>query len=1069
MTMLRWEYSRNYVFARRTARHAGVALVVATLAATYLAAGGVTPARALASPASDPASYVDPMIGTGLGGANVGTVNTFPGPDAPFGMIQWGPDTGPATNAVGYYYDNSTINGFSLTRLSGVGCNVFQDVEFLPTNKAVAASPGTAWSSYTSGFSHDQESASAGYYGVTLNDGGIHAELTASTRAALGRFTYPTGAPATMLINASHGNGNDDASLRVVSPDTVVGSATGGHFCGHPGQLYRVYFAVTFDHAFSSYGTWQGGTATAGSASVSGKGVGGWLSFDTAGSAVVNAKVAISYVSTDGAQQNLASVRSGFGAVQAQTRAAWNSRLGKIRVSGGTSGQLSTFYTALYHALLTPTVFSDTDGRYLGFDGTVHTAASGHAQYANFSGWDIYRSEVQLLALLFPHETSDMMQSLVNDAEQGGWLPKWPTANVYTAMMGGDSADPMIADAYAFGARDFDVRSALKYMVKDANDLTSPLGQGWYAPRLSYYIQPPAWGDYLNNGYVPTDATTTGTSLTEEFALDDFAIAQLAGDIGDHRTRAAFMPRAQNWQNVFDPGSGYAQPRGPDVLVMGDPATQQHAFEEGNAAQYTWMVPQNVAGLVAALGGRQAAVSRLDQFFTELNAGPSVPYEWAGNEITFSAPWLYDYLGQPWKTQQTVRAIVNQLYSPTPGGEPGNDDLGAMSSWYIWAALGMFPATPGTGTLALGSPLFPHAAVQLGNGRTITINAPAAAAGAPYVQRLNVNGSPWPADFLPQHLLATGGRLDYTLSATPDTSRGTGPEAAPPSYRQGEPAGIGFTVPWNGFMAASAQTVAARVGVQNQTQQPGSVAWSATPPPGVTINPSSGTLKLGPGAQATEPVTVTVTGKLAPGSYPLRITFTEARGHKPLSTADLYVEIPTDLAAHFNNIGVSADANPEVGAFTGSGKSYSAEALAAVGITPGNAVHYDGTTFTWPAAAPGTPDNVIASGQLIGISGTGTRLAFLGASTNGTHGGTGTVYYTDGSTQQFTASFSDWWNPTSADQVVATAPYQNQPTGQFQHSASLYYTSAPIAPDKQVLAVVLPEAPNMHIFAIAIS
>jgi predicted alpha-1,2-mannosidase len=1051
-------------------------LAAAALAITAVPAIALAPA-ASAAPVTDPASYVDPMIGTGNGGGQVGSVNEYPGPDAPFGMIQWGPDTG-STTPVGYYHDDSTVKGFSLTRLGGVGCNIFQDFRFLPTTQAVTTSPGTGWSSYTSGFSHSQETAKAGYYSVTTANG-IQTQLTTATRAALGQFTYPAGSPATMLINAGSSIGNKGSTLQVTSPDTITGSATGGGFCGHPTVNYTVYFAVTFSQPFSSYGTWQGRTATPGGTSVSGDSAGGWVSFGTSSSSatVVNARVAISYVSVAGAESNLATVGSqSFATVRAHTYEQWNSLLGKIDVSGGTAGEETTFYTALYHALLDPSVFSDADGQYMGFDFKVHTVPPGHAVYSDFSGWDIYRSEVPLLALLLPGQASDMMQSLVDYAQQGGWLPKWPTANTYTGMMGGDAAAPMIADAYAFGARDFNIQAALQYMLKGADDTTSPLGQGVYAPRLTNYIDQSAWGDYLKEGYVPTGANsaTFGTALTEEFALADFSIGQLAGVTGDHATQAAFMRRAQNWQNVFDPGSGYTGPRGPGVVVSGDPAIEQQGFEEGNAAQYTWMIPQNLAGLAAAMGGRQAAASKLDRFFTELNAGPGAPHEWAGNEVTFGAPWAYDYLGEPWKTQQTVREIINQLYSPTPGGEPGNDDLGAMSSWYIWAALGMFPETPGTSTLALGSPLFPQATVHLGNGRTLTINAPDAAPSAPYVQRLDVNGSAWPADFLPPHLLATGGTLDYTLSTAPDTSRGTGPQAAPPSYRQGESAAIGFTSPWNGIIATPGQTATARIGVQSQVQRPVTAAWSATAPAGVTVSPSSGTLNMGPGTQATQPVTIRVSGNLSPGSYPVHVSFTGAHGHEPIIPADLYVNIPSDLASHFNNIGVTDNANPSAGAFASSGKTYSAQALAAVGITPGSTVSYHGTTFTWPDAAPGTPNNVEAGGQLIGISGTGSTLAFLGASTSGTHGGTGTVYYTDGSTQQFTVSFSDWWNPASTDQVVVTMPYQNQPAGQFQHPASLYYTSVPIQPGKQVAAVALPATgtspgPGMHIFAIAIS
>ena len=572
------------VAARRTsarrARRWFLPLAAAALTITAVPAIGLAAAPAVASaaaPATDPASYVDPMIGTGNGGGQVGSVNEYPGPNAPFGMIQWGPDTGPTGTPVGYNHDDTTVKGFSLTRLGGVGCNIFQDFRFLPTTQAVTTSPGTAWSSYTSGFSHSQETAKAGYYSVTTANG-IQTQLTTATRAALGQFTYPAGSPATMLINASSSIGNKGSTLQVTSPDTITGTATGGGFCGHPTENYTAHFAVTFSQPFTSYGTWQGSTVTPGGTSVSGNSAGGWVSFGTSPESAteVNARVAISYVSVAGAESNLATVGSqSFATVRAHTYEQWNSLLGKIDVSGGTADEETTFYTALYHALLDPSVFSDADGQYTGFDFKVHTAPPGHAVYSDFSGWDIYRSEVPLLALLLPSQVSDMMQSLVDYAQQGGWLPKWPTANTYTGMMGGDAADPMIADAYAFGARDFNAQAALQYMLKGADDTTSPLGQGVYAPRLTNYIDQPAWGDYLKEGYVPTgtDSSTFGTSLTQEFALADFSIGQFAAAIGKPGIEATFAQRGQNWQNVFDPASGYVQPRG--ALALGDPATQE--------------------------------------------------------------------------------------------------------------------------------------------------------------------------------------------------------------------------------------------------------------------------------------------------------------------------------------------------------------------------------------------------------------------------------------------------------------------------------------------------------------
>jgi len=441
--------------------------------------------------------------------------------------------------------------------------------------------------------------------------------------------------------------------------------------------------------------------------------VGATLDFDTSKDATLRAKVAISFVSVDGAVKNLAADAPAwdFAGTQAATKARWASYLGRIAIGGGQTDQLKTFYAALYHSLQYPVTFNDVDGGYAGFDGKVHNTG-GRTQYANFSGWDIYRSEIPLLATLAPDETSDMMQSLVNDADQYGWLPKWPVYNDESGVMNGDSVAPIIAGAYAFGARDFDAGKALAQLVKGA---TKDGAVGWG------YQERPNVVAYQQLGYVPS-ADNENVSMTEEYAIDDFAIGQFAAAIGDDDTAATFATRGQNWQHVFDPSTGYVRPHASDGAypagpVLVPPPPGQFAptgFAEGNAAQYTWMVPQNLAGLIGAVGGRDAAIKRLDDLFTKLNVGPVEPYYWAGNEPMFSVPWTYDYLGQPWKTQDVVRRVQSELFAPTPDGEPGNDDLGAQSAWYVWSALGLYPVTPGTTDLAVNTPLFPHVEIRTG-------------------------------------------------------------------------------------------------------------------------------------------------------------------------------------------------------------------------------------------------------------------------------------------------------------------------------------------------------------------
>ena len=511
---------------------------------------------------SDPASLVNPLIGTGNSGATDGQIDTFPGADTPFGMVQWSPDTSPDRAAGGgYNYSDSQISGFSLTHLSGPGCARYGDIPVLPSVGAIGSSPG----SMTQSFSHViAEQASPGFYQTQVG-GNILTQLTATLRTGLGVFTFPRTEQANMLFKAG-GSANADsaASAQIIGNDQVVGSATSGHFCGSPGT-YTVYFAAQFDRPFQSHGTWTGSSVTPGSNQVSDPNGGAYVTFDTSSAQAVEVKVGISFVSIQNAQLNLATENSGWDFNQVQTAAhnSWDTMLSKVAISGGTFSQEQTFYTALYHAMLHPNLFSDVNGQYPGFDSQTHTVSGGQqAQYANFSGWDIYRSEVPLLALLAPSQTGDMMQSLVNDATQGGWFDRWPAANDFTGILSGDSADAILSEAYALGVHNFDAQTALTDMIKGATQVPSSnqLGQGWYAER-------PQLASYLRLGYMPNLSPTTaspvdiGGSGTLEYALDDFGIARLAQALGDDTDYQTFMTRAQNWENLFNPNNGYIQPR----------------------------------------------------------------------------------------------------------------------------------------------------------------------------------------------------------------------------------------------------------------------------------------------------------------------------------------------------------------------------------------------------------------------------------------------------------------------------------------------------------------------------
>ena len=853
-------------------------------------------ARPDTAPVSDPASLVNPFIGTSNGG------DTFPGADAPFGMVQWSPDTTSRPAGGGYSYGTPAVTGFSLTHLSGPGCGAAGDVPVLPTTGAVTPAA-------TDTFSHANESADAGLYTVALDDG-ITTKLTATARTGMAAFSFPAAAQGNLIFKLSGSqNGDSATTFDAVSNTEVTGSVTSYNFCGAH-TSYTLHFDMVFDHPFTTSGTYTGSSLQAGARQLTRRGTGqppapataspgtpelpghpiyhgplpaartgaqaaapalagpagAYISFRTTTAQTVQAKVGVSYVSAAGAADNLAAENPGwdFAATTAATHGAWNQLLGKIQIGGGATSDQQVFYTALYHALLHPNVFSDAGGQYIGTDGAVHTVGAGHAaEYTNFSGWDIYRTQAQLEALIDPAVASDTAQSMVDDYAQDHMLPKWVENNGETYIQVGDPADPILADYYAFGARGFDTKTALADMVAQA---TQP---NQVRPGLNYLDQ---------LGYLPVDGTYGccnyygAVSTTLEYDTADFAISAYASALGDTADAQAMAARAQDWQNLFNPATGFIQPKyASGQLLPGFDPTSEYAMVEGDSYQYTPMVPFNIGGLAAAAGGNAAFTSYLDKFFTQVDGSRTSPYAAMSNEPSIESPWEYDYAGQPYKTQAVVREIQGQLYTDTPAGVAGNDDLGTMSAWYVWSALGMYPETPGTADLALGSPLFPYAQLRLADGNAITINAPQAAPGAPYVQNLRLNGSGWPHNYLPGSALSSGATLDYALGTAPNTTWGSGAHAAPPSYSAGAAPAIGYTSPSAVISLSPGSTAPARIGAQNETHQPQSITWTAaSSSPGVTVSPASGTFQLAPGSAGGAPVTLTA----APGAKPpATITF----------------------------------------------------------------------------------------------------------------------------------------------------------------------------------------------------
>ncbi|MGI5458531.1 lectin [Streptomyces sp. CA-249302] len=759
-------------------------------AGVALALFAALPAQAAAPKAlvSDPASLVNPFIGT------TNDANDFPGADVPFGMVQWSPDTPSRPDGGGYQYNDTTISGFSLTHMSGPGCGAAGDIPVLPTVGAV--NTGT-----TVGFSHSDESATAGYYKVGLANK-VTTELTATTRSGMARFTFPASTQSNLVFKVAGSQSTaTNTQFTKVSSTEVSGQVTSGHFCG-AGNTYTVYFDMVFDRPFASQGTsaaaavkpsptprasknaaekpnkptLHGKMPKAAAVTPSVAASNGYVTFDTTANPVVQAKVGVSYVSTANAVANRTAENAGwdFDGTRAAAKSSWNALLGKMQIGGGTADQQTQFYTALYHSLLHPNVLSDTNGQYYGFDGNTHTVDSGHsAVYANYSGWDIYRSQAQLEAVVAPQVASDTAQSMLDDYAQTGQFPKWSENNGESYVMVGDPAISILADYYSFGARDFDTATALKDMIAEAGKANN----NW--PGQGYLTAPgflPHDGSYgCCNFYGPV-------STTLEYDTADFALSAFAGALGDTDTQQTYAGRAQDWRNTLNPASGFVQPRTANGKWTTDfDPTSGNDMVEGDSWIYTGMVPFNVAGLAQAKGGNTAMNHYLDTVLRSYTGANG--YAWVGNEPSIELPWEYDYTGKPYKTQATVRDVMDRIWSNSPAGlADGNDDLGTMSAWYVWAALGMYPMTPGTSDLALGSPLFPQAVVTLPSGKTLTVNGTGAADNAPYVQSASFNGSAWNNAYAPTSAVSAGGTLTFALGTTANTSWATGSDQAPPSY-----------------------------------------------------------------------------------------------------------------------------------------------------------------------------------------------------------------------------------------------------------------------------------------------
>ncbi|HEX4533805.1 MAG TPA: GH92 family glycosyl hydrolase, partial [Rhizomicrobium sp.] len=593
----------------------------------------------------------------------------------------------------GYEWRSNGIKGFSLTHLSGTGCTgASGDIPIMPVTRPVELSPSAddSFSMYSSYFTHDQEKAFPGFYKVTL-DNGVTAELSANLRTGIARFTWPKDKDANLLFRTSDSEvGSSDATVNVdPAKREVIGSVTSGNFCGYLSpdrreSYYTLYFVAVFDQPFTAGGGWHdmdidkgareahGGTTYGDRGHPPGrKGSGAWISFDPAKTPVVDMRVGISYVSLANARANLEAEEpqgATLDSVRDTARKTWNAKLGQIAVKGGTMDERTVFYTALYHVLLGENTYSDVNGQYLGFDKKVHTVAPGHIQYANFSGWDVYRSQLQLVTWLDPQIGSDIAQSLYNQASQNnGVWDRWTHLTGATSVMNGDPSPASIAAIYNFGGHDFDVRGAYASLLKAATTPTA-LDLSNRGCGVQCVGERPGLDRWLKLHYMPVGSPGWGSAAdTLELAAADFGVAQLAVINGDAANAKLFTERAGWWRNLFNPKAtpqgGYIQPRNADGSwkPVDFNVENDDDYVEGSGAQYLWMVPFDPAGLFAELGGTEKAATRMDRFF--YNSDGSLAVTKSGvmhaeldNEPSIASPWLYDFGGTPWKTQEIVRA-----------------------------------------------------------------------------------------------------------------------------------------------------------------------------------------------------------------------------------------------------------------------------------------------------------------------------------------------------------------------------------------------------------------------------
>lgn len=755
-------------------------------------AGGAGPDGA--RPEKEPVDYVNPFIGTGDDG------HTFPGAVRPFGMIQPGPDTEIRHYTksypwcAGYRYSDPTIIGFSHTHFSGTGHSDLGDFLLMPvrgepkTGRGDADSPG---SGYRSRFSHEQEWASPGYYGVVLSDYGIKAETTATKRTALHRYSSELPGGINILLDMVHSIYEFEGKvvwswIRVESARRVTGCRQTRGW----GPNRSIYFAMEFSRPVESYefiredetgyGWKQTGQPVKGKREISGLKLKSVFRFGDLRQEPLLIKISVSGVDAGGAIANLREENPGwdFESIRQDARTEWNRELGRIQVEGSPR-EKTIFYTALYHAFLSPAVYQDVDGRYRGLDHQIHKAG-GFVNHTVFSLWDTFRAAHPLFTILQPGRDGEMIQSMLEHYRQSAenMLPVWSYQGNETWCMIGYHAVPVIADAYLKGIRNFDSELAFRAMLDTA-------GNRRY-DGLDHYI---------DKGWVAIDREEEAASKTLEYAYDDWTIAQMAAALGKTAEQREYLRRAANYRNVYDPATGFMRARKSDGSWNEpfDPLFSRYGgdYTEGNAWQYTWFVPHDVEGLIRLMGGPEKFVEKLDRLFllrtedekyrqVEDISGLIGQYA-HGNEPSQHIAYLYNFAGRPWRTQERIHQIMKNLFDDTPEGICGNEDCGQMSAWYLFSAMGFYPVCPAGGTYVIGRPALAAASLQLENGKVFRIRADHLSDDNLYIQQVLLNGKVLTRSYLLHREIMAGGELVFQMGKTPNRSWAAAAGERPPS------------------------------------------------------------------------------------------------------------------------------------------------------------------------------------------------------------------------------------------------------------------------------------------------